>query len=80
MGEDVMESFDYTYIESHINRNFIQSEKGKKKGIKQLAVYIKTFITNGYEAIGVPYSKKLNIYPIIIYTDYKRKRLRDCVL
>lgn len=53
MGEDVMESFDYTHIESHINRNFIQSEKGKKKGIKQLAVYIKTLITNGYEAIGV---------------------------
>ena len=71
MGEDVMESFDYTYIENHMNRNFIQSEKGKKKGIKQLGAYIKVYVNNGYEALGFPYNKKLNIYPIIIYTDYK---------
>lgn len=71
MGEDVMESFDYTCIESHMIRNFIQSDKGKKKGIKQLKAYIKAYANNEYEALGFPYNKKLNLYPIIIYTDYK---------
>lgn len=71
MGEDVMESFDYTRIENHMNRNFIQSEKGKKKGIKQLKDYIKAYANNEYKALGLPYNRKLNIYPIIIYTDYK---------
>lgn len=71
MGEDVMESFDYSCIENHMNRNFIQSEKGKKKGIKQLDAYIKAYVNNEYEALGFSYSKKLNVYPIIIYTDYK---------
>ena len=71
MGEDVMESFDYTYIENHMNRNFIQSDKGKKKGIKQLEAYIKAYVGNKYEALGFAYNKKLNIYPVVIYTDYK---------
>lgn len=71
MSEKVMESSDYTCIENYINKNFIQSEKGKKKGIKQLDAYIKTYVKNGYEALGFAYNKKLNIYPIIVYTDYK---------
>lgn len=71
MREDVMESFDYTYIEKYIKHNFIETENGKKKGIRQLCEYIKTYVNNGYEALGFPYNKKLNIYPIIIYTDYK---------
>lgn len=71
MGDNVMESFDYKCIENHVNRNFIESEKGKKKGIKQLKDYIKDYANNEYEALGFPYNRKLNIYPIIIYTDYK---------
>jgi hypothetical protein len=71
MGEDVMESFDYAIIENHMNRNFIQSNKGKKKAIKQLDANIRTYTNNGYKGFGFPYNKKLNIYPIIIYTDYK---------
>lgn len=71
MGDNVMESFDYKCIENHVKRNFIESEKGKKKGIKQLKDYIKDYAKNEYEALGFPYNKKLNIYPIIIYTDYK---------
>ena len=69
MGDNVMESFDYKCIENHVKRNFIESEKGKKKGIKQLKDYIKDYAKNEYEALGFPYNKKLNIYPIIIYTD-----------
>ena len=71
MGDNVMESFDYKCIENHVKRNFIESEKGKKKGIKQLKDYIKDYAKNKYEALGFPYNRKLNIYPIIIYTDYK---------
>lgn len=71
MGDNVMESFDYKCIENHVKRNFIESEKGKKKGIKQLKDYIKDYVKNKYEALGFPYNRKLNIYPIIIYTDYK---------
>ena len=71
MGDNVMESFDYECIENHVKRNFIESEKGKKKGIKQLKDYIKDYAKNEYETLGFPYNKKLNIYPIIIYTDYK---------
>ena len=70
MGETVMESFDYKSIENHIIRTFIQSEK-KGKAIKQLATYIDKYDNNEYEKDGFPYNKRLNIYPIIIYTDYK---------
>lgn len=71
MSEKIIESSDYTCIENYINNIFIQSEKGKKKGIKQLDAYIKTYVNNGYEALGFTYNKKLNIYPVIVYTDYK---------
>ena len=70
MGENVMESSDYTCIENHITRTFIQSNKDKK-AIKQLDAYIKKYVNNEYDVLGFPYNKKLNIYPIIIYTDYK---------
>jgi len=70
MSETVMESFDYKSIENHIIRTFIQSEK-KGKAIKQLFSYIDNYYNNEYEKDGFPYNKRLNIYPIIIYTDYK---------
>jgi hypothetical protein len=70
MSETVMESFDYKSIENHIIRTFIQSEK-KGKAIKQLSSYIDNYYNNEYEKDGFPYNKRLNIYPIIIYTDYK---------
>ena len=71
MGDNVMESSDYKCIENHVKRNFIESEKGKKKGIKQLKDYIKNYANNEYEVLGFPFNKRLNIYPVIIYTDYK---------
>jgi hypothetical protein len=70
MSENVMESLDYKSIENHIIRTFIQSE-GKRKAIQQLVVYIEKYENNEYENDGFPYNKRLNIYPIIIYTDYK---------
>lgn len=72
MSENVMESLDYKSIENHIIRTFIQSE-GKRKAIQQLVVYIEKYENNEYENDGFPYNKKLNIYPLIIYTDYKYK-------
>ena len=72
MSEDVMESLDYNCIENHIIRTFIQSGK-KGKAIKQLSTYINKYDNNEYENDGFPYNKRLNIYPIIIYTDYKYK-------
>ena len=72
MSENVMESLDYKSIENHIIRTFIQSE-GKRKAIQQLVVYIEKYENNEYENDGFPYSKRLNIYPLIIYTDYKYK-------
>lgn len=70
MSEDVMESLDYNCIKDHIARTFIQSGK-KGKAIKQLSTYINKYDNNEYENDGFPYNKRLNIYPIIIYTDYK---------
>lgn len=70
MSEDVMESLDYNCIKDHITRTFIQSGK-KGKAIKQLSTYINKYDNNEYENDGFPYNKRLNIYPIIIYTDYK---------
>ena len=70
MSETVMESLDYNSIKNHIIRTFIQSEK-KGKAIKQLAAYISKYENNEYEKDGFPYNTRLNIYPIIIYTDYK---------
>ena len=70
MSETVMESLNYESIENHIIRTFIQSEK-KGKAIMQLATYINKYDNNEYEKDGLPYNKRLNIYPIIIYTDYK---------
>lgn len=72
MSETVMESLDYNCIRDHIIRTFIQSE-GKKKAIQQLVEYIKKYENNEYENDGFPYNKRLNIYPLIIYTDYKYK-------
>lgn len=72
MSENVMESLDYNSIENHIIRTFIQSE-GKRKAIQQLVEYIKKYENNEYENDGFPYSKRLNIYPLIIFTDYKYK-------
>ena len=75
MSETVMESLDYNCIKDHIIRTFIQSD-GKRKAIQQLVAYIKKYENNEYENNeyendGFPYNKRLNIYPIIIYTDYK---------
>jgi len=70
MSETAMESFDYKSIENHIIRTFVQSER-KGKAIKQLAAYINKYEKNEYEKDGFPYNKRLNLYPIIMYTDYK---------
>lgn len=70
MSESVMESLDYKCIEDYINKTFIQSGK-KKKAIKQLVSYINNYENNEYGDDGFSYNKRLNIYPIIIYTDYK---------
>ena len=72
MSETVMESLDYNCIRDHMIRTFIQSE-GKRKAIQQLVEYIKKNENNEYENDGFPYSKRLNIYPLIIFTDYKYK-------
>lgn len=76
MDEGTMESFDFKCIEKHFRESFIEKvvqEKGKvkvrKKGIRQLASYIKNYCNGEYKEF--PYNRKLNIYPIIVYTDYK---------
>ena len=76
MDEETMESLDFKSIEKHFRESFIEKvlqEKGKgkvkKKGIRQLASYITNYISGRYE--DFPYNTKLNIYPVIVYTDYK---------
>lgn len=76
MDEGTMESLDFKCIEKHFRESFIEKvvqEKGKvkvrKKGIRQLASYIKNYCNGEYKEF--PYNRKLNIYPIIVYTDYK---------
>ena len=76
MDEGTMDSFDFKNIEKHIRESFIEvisqgkgKIKKKKKGISQIAAYIENYKDNDYE--NFPYNSKLNIYPILIYTDYK---------
>lgn len=71
MKESIMESADFESIEKYFTETFIQSGKGKKKGIKQLTAYITDYIKGKYEKQGFPYNRRLNIYPIIVVTDYK---------
>ena len=76
MAEKTMESFDFKNIEKHIRETFVEvinKEKNKtrkrKKGISQLASYIVKYRSGFYK--DFPYNPKLNIYPILVYTDYK---------
>lgn len=76
MAERTVESFDFKNIEKHIRETFIEVinyEKNKtrkrKKGISQLASYIVKYRSGLYK--DFPYNPKLNIYPILVYTDYK---------
>ncbi len=71
MKESIMESADFESIEKYFTETFIQSGKGKKKGIKQLTAYITDYIKGKYEKQGFPYNRRLNIYPLIVVTDYK---------
>jgi hypothetical protein len=71
MKESIMESADFESIEKYFTETFIQSEKGKKKGIKQLTANINDYIKGKYEKDGFPYDRRLNIYPLIVVTDYK---------
>lgn len=71
MKESVMETADFESIEKYFTETFIQTEKGKKKGIKQLTAYINDFIKGKYGKEGFPYNRRLNIYPLIVVTDYK---------
>ena len=76
MDEITMESFNFSSIETHIRENFVEKivqDKGKikikKKGASQLASYIAQYKSGCYQHF--PYNSKLNIYPIIVHTDYK---------
>ena len=71
MKESIMESTDFESIEKYLTETFIQSGKGKRKGIKQLTAYINDYRKGRYEKEGFPYNKRLNIYPLIVVTDYK---------
>lgn len=74
MSSEVIDSSSYDIIKSNIDRNFIKNKKGSPKGISQITNHIEYLNTNSYDFDNLEAHKidrnKLNIYPIIVYTDY----------
>jgi len=75
MSSRVINSYDIQTFKDEIDIKFIQNEKGKPKGVTQLANQVKTLSKAEYDFDKI-YSNgisknKLEVYPIIVYTDYQ---------
>ncbi|NDV69685.1 hypothetical protein [Dysgonomonas sp. 25] len=76
MPDKIHNSYDFKEIQEHIDNTFVQSSRGRKKAVLQLADYINGIKENRYKKYddyllkGIK-ERNLVIYPIIIYTDYR---------
>jgi hypothetical protein len=75
MSSRVINSMDVDAFKEEVDKKFISNEKGKPKGISQLANQIEFLKENEYEfdkiySIGLK-KEKIEIYPILVYTDYQ---------
>lgn len=75
MSSKVIQSFDADKFKNEIDLKFVQNEKGRPKGVSQLANQVKSLWENEYEFDPI-YTRgfkksKIEIYPLVIYTDYQ---------
>lgn len=73
MSSRVINSMDVDAFKEEVDKKFISNEKGKPKGISQLANQIDFLKENEYEfdkiySIGLK-KEKIEVYPLIVYTD-----------
>ena len=73
LDEKTMESRDYEMITSKLEEVFVESKKKKPKAVIQIINYIEKLLDSEYDnnVLRFSYDKSYNIYPIILYTDYK---------
>ncbi|MBK6544241.1 MAG: hypothetical protein IPG12_03010 [Saprospiraceae bacterium] len=74
MPSRVVQSYDFNVVKSEIDLKFIQNEKGRSKGITQLLNTINYLNSKSYDFDDLVKAKvnrgKLEIYPIIVYSDF----------
>ena len=75
MSSRVINSLDVDTFKEEVDKKFIENKKGKPKGVTQLANQINFISENQYEFDEIYTNgfdkSKLEIYPIIVYTDYQ---------
>jgi hypothetical protein len=71
LNASIKDSCDYETIRAKLYESFVENEKGKPKGIKQLYNVINESLPKILRNIDkvVPINDKFQIYPIIVYTD-----------
>lgn len=68
MGAEPKTSYDFSKISKEISRKLIKNEGGKAKGVGQLARFINSMPSNGYDFDNIV-SEEIHIYPLLIITD-----------
>jgi len=71
---DKVKNGSYEEIKSYFDTRFIANEKGKKKGISQLATQIESLsrslqLYEDFKKLGI-HKHRMSIFPIIVVTDY----------
>lgn len=73
LDEKTTESRDFEMITSKLEEIFVESNSKKPKAVIQITNYIEKLLNSEYDSnvLRFSYNKSLNIYPIILFTDYK---------
>lgn len=73
LDEDTMESRDFEMITSKLEEVFVESSSKKPKAVIQIINYIEKLLNGEYDnnVLRFSYDKSFNIYPIILFTDYR---------
>ena len=73
LDEDTMESRDFELITSKLEEIFVESANKKPKAVIQIINYIEKLLAGEYDnnVLRFGYNQSCNVYPIILFTDYK---------
>ena len=73
LDEKTMESRDFGIITSKLEEVFVESSNKKPKAVIQIINYIEKLLDGEYDSnvLRFSYNKSFNIYPIILFTDYR---------
>ncbi|MBK9107365.1 MAG: hypothetical protein IPM92_03025 [Saprospiraceae bacterium] len=74
MPSSIVESYDFDQINHEVDKKFVQNDRGKPKGVMQLINQIHYLNETSYKFDDFEIKKlkrnRIEIYPIIIYTDF----------